>query len=211
MNAPAETVVLVHGLWMHGLVFCAQQHWLRAAGFAVRRFSYPSLRGGLDDNVGALAGYIRATRGDVVHLVGHSLGGLLVLQVLARHADARLGRVVLLGSPCAGSHCAATLAGTPLLTSLVGRTMQDWQRAARPILPPAVEIGVIAGTCSVGLGRLIPGLAQPNDGAVAVAETALPEAKEHIVLHVSHSGMLVSHACAVQTAHFLRTGRFVDA
>jgi hypothetical protein len=130
---------------------------------------------------------------------------------VAQSADVRLGRVVLLGSPCAGSHCAVTLAGTPLLASIVGRTMQDWLRGARPILPPAVEIGVIAGTCSIGLGRLIPGLAQPNDGAVALAETVLPEAKEHITLNVSHSGMLVSRACAVQTAHFLRTGRFVDA
>jgi len=211
MNHREETVILVHGLWMRGLVLRAHQHWLGAAGFAAQRFSYPSWQGGLADNVRLLSRCIEASPGDVVHLVGHSLGGIIALNAVTQTADPRLGRIVLLGTPCAGSHCATTLASCPALSWMVGRTFKDWLKLPRPVLPPAIDIGVIAGTRGVGLGRLIGGLAQPNDGAVALAETALPEAGERIALHVSHSGMLFSRACARQTAHFLATGRFIHA
>jgi len=88
--------------------------------------------------------------------------------------------------------------------------MAQWYAAPRPNLPAAVEIGLIAGTLSIGIGRLFPGLAQPNDGIVALRETALPEARATVVLDVNHSGMLISRACAEQVASFLETGRFVQ-
>ena len=59
------------------------------------------------------------------------------------------------------------------------------------------------------LGMLVaPELPEPHDGAVAVEETRLPCARDHIVLPVSHSGMLLSQAVAEQAAAFLRDGRF---
>jgi len=209
MTDKTETVILIHGLWMHGLVLLPHQHWLRAGGFAVRRFSYPSWRGGLADNVRLLSNFVNETPGNVIHLVAHSLGGLVALKMLAQEHDARIRRVVLMGTPYAGCHCGFTLAATPVLAGLVGRTFKDWFSLPRPASPPAVEIGVIAGTRPVGLGRLIPGLARPNDGLVAVDETRIAAARDSIALNVSHSGMLVSRACAGQIANFLRTGSFI--
>ena len=46
-----ETVILLHGLWMRGLVMLPLQRRLCAAGFATRRFTYPSWRGDLAENV----------------------------------------------------------------------------------------------------------------------------------------------------------------
>ncbi len=209
MGDKAETVILIHGLWMPGLVMLPHQHWLRDEGFGTRRFSYPSWRDGLADNVRLLSGFVKETPGTVIHLVAHSLGGLLTLQMLSQEHDARIGRVVLLGTPYAGCHCGFTLAAIPGLSGLVGRTFKDWFRQAHPDLPPATEVGIIAGTRRIGFGRMIPGLARPNDGLIAVAETRLPTATDRIALHVSHSGMLVSRACAGLIAGFLRTGKFV--
>lgn len=211
MRDEAETVILIHGLWLHGIVLLPYQRWLRAEGFAVRRFSYPAWRAGLADNVRLLAGFVSETRGAVIHLVAHSLGGLVALKMLAQEADPRIRRVVLLGTPYAACHCGSTLAATSVLAPLVGRTFEDWFRLPRPALPVAVEIGVIAGTRRIGFGRMIPGLARPNDGLVALDETRLAAARDSIALRVSHSGMLASRACAGQIAGFLRTGKFDHA
>jgi hypothetical protein len=71
------------------------------------------------------------------------------------------------------------------------------------------EIGVIAGRMPVGAGRIVaPDLPAPHDGAVTVEETRLPAMRDHVVLNVSHSGMLVSRAVAQQVEAFLRNGAF---
>ncbi len=209
MNEKVETVILIHGLWMHGVVLLPYQSWLRAEGFVVRRFSYPSRSAGLEDNVRLLSAFVGETQGAVIHLVAHSLGGLVALEMLSRQADPRIRRVVLLGTPLAGCHCGATLAAIPVLTRLVGRTFADWFTRPRLALPVTAEIGIIAGTRRISFGRMIPGLARPNDGLVAVDETHLATAKDSIALKVSHSGMLASRTCAGQTANFLRTGSFI--
>ena len=204
-----ETIILVHGLWMRGPVFFLHQRWLADKGYGVRQFSYPSVSNGLRQNAEALSRFIAATDGDNIHLVGHSLGGLVALDMLAHHPDPRLRRAVLMGSPCAGCHAASAVADVPLLDAVIGRSLNDWLALPRPALPGSVGIGVLAGDFSLGLGRLVPGLPQPNDGVVAVAETQLPEAGDSIVLHVSHAGMLASRACAEQAAAFLLNGKFM--
>ena len=193
---------------MHGAVFCVLRRALARCGFAVRTFSFPSVRRGLAKNTAALAAAIDGLDGQRVHLVGHSLGGLLVLNLLSRQADARLGRVVLMGSPCAGSHCATVLAGIPGGSAILGRSVADWNIMPPPRAPAGVDIGVISGDRSFGLGRLLPGLPKPNDGIVAVAETRLAQATDSITLHIGHSEMLWSRACARQIAAFLATGGF---
>jgi len=177
--------------------------------FAVHRFSYPSRRVGLDDNVRLLSRFVSETPGAVIHLVAHSLGRLVALKMLSEEADPRIRRVILLGTPFAGCHVGSTLARKPVLARLIGRTFEDWFRSPRPVLPAAVEIGVIAGTRRISFGRIIPGLAHPNDGLVAVEETRLATARDSIALNVSHSGILASRACAGQIASFLRTGNFI--
>lgn len=211
MSESSETVILIHGLWMHGLVFLPHQLQLERRGLSVQRFSYPSWSRNLQENVDRLATFVAGVQAPRIHLVGHSLGGLLVLAMLGQGADSRIARVILMGSPCMGCHCGNYLAATPPLSPLIGRSVKDWLALPRPAIPRSVEIGIIAGTRSFGMGRIIPGLQRPNDGVVALTETQLPEAKDSIALPVSHSGMLFSTACAEQVAEFLKTGSFIHA
>jgi hypothetical protein len=53
--------------------------------------------------------------------------------------------------------------------------------------------------------------AEPSDGTVLVEETRLHGATDHVVMRVSHSGMLFSASVAKQAGVFLRTGRFERA
>ena len=203
-----ETVVLVHGLWMHGLALFAHRRWLANRGYAVESFSYPSMRHDLSANAAALARVVARAKGKIIHLVGHSMGGLVVLTMLARSTDARVRRAVLLGSPCNGCHAAAALARTPIISGILGASMREWLTCTAPQLPARLEVGVLAGNRSCGLGRLFPGLPRPNDGVIGVAETRLPQARDSIVVPVSHSGMLLSRSCNNQVVAFLASGRF---
>lgn len=209
MSESKETVILIHGLWMHGLVFLPHQRRLEKRGFFAQRFSYPSWSKTLGENVDRLAGFIAASRASRIHLVAHSLGGLVALAMLGQEADRRIRRLILMGSPCCGCHCGSFLAAAPPLSPLVGRSVKDWLARPRPPVPTSVEIGIIAGTRRFGMGCVIPGLPRPNDGVVALAETRLPEAKDSIALPVSHSGMLISTACTEQIAGFIQTGGFI--
>jgi pimeloyl-ACP methyl ester carboxylesterase len=206
-----ETVILVHGLWMHGIAFVAQRYWLAQNGFAVRTFSYPSVRLNLDENSRLLSGYLATISSSTINIVAHSLGGLVVLNMLAQTSAPRIRRVVLMGSPCSGSHCASVLLRTPLLSMIVGRSIRDSMARTRWEVAADVDIGVLAGNISLGLGRIIPGLPMPNDGTVSVEETRLAGSCDSIILPVSHSQMLVSPACASQAACFLKTGHFSHA
>lgn len=170
-------------------------------------FSYPSVRRGLAANTDRLTHFVAGREAEIVHLVGHSLGGLLILNLLSRPVVPHVGRVVLMGTPCRGSHCAAMLSGIPGGARLVGHSLRDWRGTTSPVAA-GVEIGVIAGDRGIGTGPLLFGLPQPNDGIVAVAETELAGATDSLTVHVAHSEMLFSKVCARQVAAFLATGRF---
>jgi pimeloyl-ACP methyl ester carboxylesterase len=207
-----ETVILVHGLWTPAAVFALHSHWLQQRGYRALRFGYPSVRATLSQNAQALRGFIAATNAADIHLVGHSLGGLIILDMLAQAPGPRLRRVVLLGTPCLDSHCARRLAAVAGIPLLLGRSIMEWlpRGPGAAVVPrSAVEVAVLAGTRSVGLGRVVPGLPQPNDGVVALEETRLPGAADFIALPIAHSAMLASRRCAAQIASFLEAGHFL--
>ncbi|MGL1832847.1 esterase/lipase family protein [Rhodocyclaceae bacterium SMB388] len=202
------TVVLVHGLCMHGIVFALHRRRMQRLGYRVLTFSYPSMRGRLDDIADSLMCRLAGMPDGSVNLVGHSLGGVIILAMLARHdCPDRIRRVLLLGSPCMGSRSAEGVARRPGLSWILGRALPDWLARSRcPALP--YQIGVISGDRAIGMGHLLFGLDTPNDGIVSVDETCWPGACDRITLHVTHMQMLVSAECTRQIDTFLRTGHF---
>ena len=71
------------------------------------------------------------------------------------------------------------------------------------------EIGIIAGNVPLGFGRLVADFKEENDGSVTVSETRLEGAADHLVMPVSHKGMLVSSDVADQAGSFLKRGEFL--
>ena len=84
----------------------------------------------------------------------------------------------------------------------------QWQGVQAKDMPKDLEVGTIAGTSPIGMGRLIGRLEYPHDGTVSVKETHVPFAKVHIVMPVTHSEMLVSKPVSQQMIRFLQTGGF---
>lgn len=203
-------MVIVHGLWMTGVESMLLQRHVRAqTDWTTQTFRYASVRDSIADSAARLGEYIERLPPGPVHIVAHSLGGLVTHRLVHGPGIARPGRVVLLCSPVQGSRAADSLArlrvgramlGRAVAATLLGRQQRAW-RSDR-------EVGVVAGTRSVGLGRVISRLPLPHDGTVALEETRLPGARDSIALPVSHSSALFSAEVAAQTIFFLNHGRF---
>ncbi|MBT8090468.1 MAG: alpha/beta hydrolase [Gammaproteobacteria bacterium] len=210
-----DTVVCVHGFWSHGTgMYLIKRRLEKEFGFRARLFSYRSVRGTLDENAAALARFIHEQEADGVHIIGHSLGGVIALRMLANDPGALPGRVVCLGSPLTGSRAADFLGEQVWAEEIIGRSLPDGviHRAANDWASHVFEqreIGVIAGNVPLGFGRLFANFREDNDGTIAVSETRFEGATDHLVMPVSHKGMLVSSDVADQAASFLKRGEFL--
>jgi pimeloyl-ACP methyl ester carboxylesterase len=208
-DAALRPVVTVHGVWMRGNAMRTIRRRLVAHGYEVHAFSYPSIKEDLAANAARLGKFIERVPGDEVHVVAHSLGGLLIRALLDQRVPDKLGRVVCLGSPFTGSRTAARVARLPGGARLIGRSLGDLlARGGFAGWHAPREIGIIAGRVPFGFGRLFGRFGEPNDGTVAIAETRLSGAHDHLVLPVAHVSLLWSGEVARQVEHFLRTGRF---
>jgi pimeloyl-ACP methyl ester carboxylesterase len=208
--APSAAVVYVHGLWMMGAEgVLLGRNLLRHRGWRLTVFRYRSVRHSTDEAAKQLHALIERLEAPQVHLVGHSLGGLIILHCLERYRLRQPGRVVLLGSPVLGSRSALYLARWDWGRRLMGRAV-----AEQLLQPPARrwdasrEVGIIAGTWPLGLGQLLIRFGEPNDGTVAVSETRLPGATASIELPLTHMGLLWSATAAREAGSFLAHGRF---
>lgn len=205
-----EAVVLLHGLWMPKAVMAPLGKLLgrSSADRQIHLFGYPSLRSGLEDNIRSLADFIQGLDADTVHLVGHSLGGVLILKMLGSRSMERLGKVVCLGSPLRGSRAGGRMQQLPGGKILAGKSLVQALEKPLPDWTGSPPLGVIAGSKAVGLGRLVEQLDAPHDGTVSVSETRLPGISDHLVLPVNHSGLVLSPEVARQVDYFLSHGRF---
>jgi pimeloyl-ACP methyl ester carboxylesterase len=159
-----------------------------------------------------LGAFVRELNAAEVHFVGHSLGGLVIHRFLERYPAQPPGRAVFLGTPCVGSRAAERASRFAPVAHLMGRSV------AEELLKPRErrwthqrELGIVAGTEPIGVGQLIAGFDEDNDGTIAVSETRMPGASDHLVLPVSHLGLLLSARVAHQTGVFLTQGRFARA
>lgn len=196
-----EAVILIHGVWMRAFSLLLLRRRLSKAGFRTELFDYASVFGRDERSLERLRRRIEALRVRKVHLVGHSLGGLVAVRTLDRLSCGLGGRVVCLGSPLNGSAVARRL------PKLLGCST-DVLRSGLPTQAPPVEVGVIAGTQAIGLGQLMGAFDGPNDGTVSVAETLWPGATAHCEVNTSHTGLTFSREAADLTVRFLRSGRF---
>lgn len=200
-------VVLAPGLWVPSAAMALLATRLGRAGYVTHVYAYRG-RSPFDANVERLARFAHAALGGrPAHFIGHSLGGVLVLDMLNRHPDVALSSAVLLGAPVRGC-----IAGRRLGGARVGRWMMGacgplweerparWQREA--------PLGVVAGTLPLGLGRVLGRMPCVNDGVVCVDETTVDGMTAQALVPCGHSMLVVSGAVGALVQRFLAAGRF---
>lgn len=200
-------IALVHGLWNRGWMMSKMAERLCANGHEVRVFSYPTRASNLNGHADALHSFLDRNKTEELHLAGHSMGGLVILNMLSRYDDLPPGKVVMMGSPVRGSGVVKRLGRLPFQEFLFGNAREDLMQGY-PHLPAGRETGMIRGTHSFGFGQVAGKQDEPNDGSVGLSETWLEGLKDTIELHVSHSGMLVSHEVVAQVEQFILLGKF---
>ena len=192
-----HTVVLLHGLALWPGFMKPMAGRLAKRGWQTQPIGYRSRH----QNFAASVAEVRAALPDgPIHLVGHSLGGLIAADLLRDPQGLEIGRVVQLGSPNLGSP-QATRAGWiapirwfygPVLAEL--RPHQDGPE-------PHDHIGAVAGT-------IWPNMAGgKGDGAVTL-ESALAAAAMHVTVRVMHTLLPLSAAVAGHVGDFLSDGQF---
>lgn len=180
---------------------------LKAAGFQPELFDYPSVTRSAADARPRLEACLA---GSPCHVLAHSLGGVLALGLMRDRPGLGGGRVVCLGSPLCGSGVARDAGTRPLRRFTVGESAAVLDVGC-PELPVGVEVGMVAGDRPLGLGQLFGRVEGPHDGTVSLAETRPPGLQDHVIVHASHSSLLLSHDAARQAVHFLEEGRFLHA
>lgn len=205
-------VILLHGIGRSSHSLSPVQVYLEERGFKCCPFDYPSTRVSLAD----CAGYLRAVIESVpevtqIGFVCHSMGGLVVRQLLSDFADERMQHLIMLGTPNKGAEMAAMLRDLSLFRLIYGPAGAELAGGLGSVveqLPiPEFPFGVIAGGRGDGEGfnRLLEG---DDDGTVTVASTQLPGAADFLLIPRLHSFLMSSPEALAAIDSFLRVARF---
>ncbi|OZC04787.1 hypothetical protein BSZ36_16645 [Rubricoccus marinus] len=169
---------------------------LRQQGFRTLNYGYDSFGPDIETIAGDLNAVLeRETEANPpaqVHFVTHSLGGIVVRQLIEDERPEHLGRVVMMAPPNQGSETADRLSKWVgwMLRPITELKTENSTVAAMPP-PEAVEIAVIAGD---------------RDGKVSLEESHLEGEAEHVVVASGHTFIMTKPSVARMTACFLRTG-----
>jgi pimeloyl-ACP methyl ester carboxylesterase len=210
-------VVLLHGIARTARSLRKLERSLQQAGFATLNLDYASRKKPLEilaeDIHPRVSAFAEACAGPV-HFVTHSMGGLLARIYIARHRPARLGRVVMLGTPNCGSEVADLLKSFPLYRAFYGPAGQQLTTSgdsALASLPPVdYPVGVVAGSRTLDPIATYFILPRPNDGRVSVASSKLDRMADHVTVKAPHNGLVRDAAATAQIISFLRAGRFIS-
>jgi triacylglycerol lipase len=203
---PKETAVLLHGMGRTRASMWILEKRLKKAGYATLNFPYAPPLDSLNDISDSLHAFIRENvKTERYHLVGHSLGNIVLRNAFKKEYPPGLGRIVMLAPPNQPADLAKYFEDLNIYRWLTGDSGQKLSSDAfyQTLPVPKAEFGVIAADRGP---RLV--FKEPNDGIITVESTRLPGMKDFIVLHHTHTFMMNSGDTAEYCIRFLQTGQF---
>jgi pimeloyl-ACP methyl ester carboxylesterase len=215
MHDASECVILLHGLGRFRQSMRGIERHLKSLGYSTINLPFPSTTATIEAIaekyvapavVSCEANHVRR-----IHFVGHSLGGIIVRQYLQQHSVPAGSRLVMLAPPNQGLALVDLLRRVPLYEWLAGPASGEIGTGPGSVVhrlkPVPVEIGVIAGNRSMNLlfSAFMEGA---DDGRITVESTKLPEMADFIVVPSTHTAIVRDPLAILQTAHFIRFGKF---
>ena len=221
MSSPKEQkrrVILLHGLSRTSRSMRPMEKNLKKNGFPVLNLNYPSRKKPIEE----LSEWVREKLEEEIKqspdlhwdFVTHSMGGIILRQIMKTRPLSNLGRVVMLGPPNQGSEVVDRLRHFKLLKQINGPACLQLGTEKNGFIEKLgkvnFDLGVIAGNKSINpfLSLLIPG---EDDGKVAVKRTKVEGMNDFRVFPCSHSFFMSRRKVQDQVRSYLSLGCFSDA
>jgi pimeloyl-ACP methyl ester carboxylesterase len=206
-------VVLVHGLGRSRASFGKLERALVAAGYRTAVISYASTRRSVARNADGLAEMLENLEGfDRISFVTHSLGGLVVRDMLAREdvpwrKRIEVNALVMTAPPSRGSRMADILQYVPPVNLILWRGLLDSRTRVVNTLPaPDVPFAIIAA--GRGGSGWNPVLAGDDDLIVSVEETRLEGGAAWMRVDGIHALVMNYPDSIAATINFIEHRRF---
>ena len=213
MNKRKELVVLLHGIGRTHLSMRPIEKALIKENYHTLNIHYPSRKLPIED----LATFVFNKIKDFphysdfeIHIVSHSMGGIVTRVLLDQYPLPNFKRIVMLAPPNQGSEVADFFRNSRLYQYFYGPSGQQLSTHYAKESPfPLIkhELGIIAGSlCIEPLSYFL--LPKKNDGMVTIESTKLFEMTDHLILPVTHSFLMFNKKVIKQIIIFLEAGKF---
>lgn len=215
LQAQEESVVCIHGFMTTHRSMKPVKQALKETCLDVYLWEYPSRRQTFQENACLLISFLQKIAhyrpGAPIHFVTHSIGALILRVALNTPEcpqEAKIGRAVLVAPPNKGSSLARRFGQLSpvrfVLGPKSGRQLMCYEESDITCLgyfPEEMEILVAAGSRGSSLW-----FRRPNDGLIAVEETALNTPFYWRVYPISHGKLLKSRQMLCLLKNFLLYG-----
>ena len=216
-NEEKRRVILLHGLSRTSRSMRPLEKNLKKNGFPVLNLNYPSRKKPIEE----LSEWVRDKLEEELaknpneqwDFVTHSMGGIILRQIMKSRPLPNLVRVVMLGPPNQGSEVVDRLRRFKLLKQVNGPACLQLGTEKNGFIDQLGKVefnlGIIAGNKSINpfLSLLIPG---EDDGKVAVERTKIEGMNDFRVFPCSHSFFMSRKKVQNQVRSFLSDGCFID-
>lgn len=187
---------------------------LEQEGFSTLIIPYPSARKPVRELAALVRQEVEKIAGDEpVHFITHSLGGIIVRELLAGELPWETGRVIMLAPPSQGSEIVDWSKNHPVLRKVLGPAGQalgsDGIPGELPALPAELKAAAIMGRrSSIPFFRKL--LGPENDGIVSADKGRMEGLCGFTVIDADHT-FIQMHPEAIRLClDFLKTGDWPD-
>jgi pimeloyl-ACP methyl ester carboxylesterase len=197
--APAPHVSLIHGYLANKYLLAPLARRLRRRGYGTTPWGYWNIQCSLlvhaDRFSRELARLDADPTIDTIHVVTHSMGGIVARAALDRFRPRKLGRFVMLAPPNHGSFVAT-------------RAVNTFGRFLRPVTELSTATDSLVNLLPTPHGLDIGVIAAQYDALVSEESTHPDVPHAHVTLPTWHTGLLFNRAAATLVADFLASGTF---
>ncbi|KJY82989.1 cobinamide adenolsyltransferase [Vibrio galatheae] len=201
-------IIILHGLYMHGMFLKPLGSSLRSLGYRTKIVSYNSVAIDEQQVFSAIDHALCDSMPNV--LVGHSLGGLIIKHYLqSRQPSSDLvSHVVTIGSPIQGASIVTRIQELGMGVILGNSPSFGLAEHDSEWLFPQ-QLGCIAGTLPLGARSVLMMESEDkSDGTVTVDETKIQGMTDHVEIKTSHTSLIYASAVPRQIDHFVQNNAF---
>jgi hypothetical protein len=210
-----ECVVLLHGLARTAASMQTLESTLSNAGYRVANIDYESRSASIEDlaipTIDAGLDACRANNATIIHVVTHSLGGILLRYYLTEQPIPELGRSIMLAPPNQGSEAVDALRDVPGIGWILGvagyQLGTDADSLPRQLGPVTFDVGIIAADRSLDPISSM-WLPNPDDGKVSVASTRVDGMSDFLVVSHTHASLMDADIVQRQVLYYLQHSKF---